>query len=55
MSDDQSLSTVQVYNDCVFVCSVTEEQCLSQIHQDELFGAQDWNPVAKKAEEDKKK
>jgi len=42
----------------VCVCGlpvVTEEQCLTQIHHDELFGAQDWNFVGKKAEEDKKK
>jgi len=38
---------------CLFV--VTEEQCLTQIYHDELYGAQDWNPVGKKAEEDKKK
>ena len=40
---------------CMCTCLVSEEQCLTQIHDDELFGAQDWNPVGKKAEEDKKK
>jgi len=39
----------------VCLCAVTEEQCLSQIYHDELFGAQDWNAIGKKAEEDKKK
>jgi hypothetical protein len=33
---------------------VSEEQCLNQIFLDEQFGAMD-NPVAKKAEEDKKR
>jgi hypothetical protein len=37
---------------CFFL--VSEEQCLNQIFLDEQFGAMD-NPVAKKAEEDKKR
>lgn len=44
---------ILVQNECA---GVTEDQCLNQIYLDEQFGGQDFlNPVAKKAEEDKKK